>query len=407
MGSFDEEGVILPTQAQLDFLSTMASHIAVSIDRITQTQERARAEAEIIRNNQNQKIINTLLQSSLKNIPLYQILEHALGVILSTPWLSVLPRGAIFLIDENNSDLKMVAQRNLSEDLQITCAIVKSGICLCGRAGEKKETLFSTSKDLEHETHIDGEEPHSHYNVPIILGDKLQGLFVLYLSAEHLRDEKEVEFLTAVANTLAGLIDRVKAQERIKRINADLILAYDSTLEGWAKALELRDKETGDHTLRVAEITVALARAIGLPESELAHIWRGALLHDIGKMSIPDATLKKEGSLNKEEWKIMRQHPQNAYDMLSSIPYLKQALDIPYCHHEKWDGSGYPHGLKGEEIPLSARMFSVVDVWDALRSDRPYRSAWDERKVVGYIRERAGIEFDAQIVDAFFKLIAQ
>ena len=159
--------------------------------------------------------------------------------------------------------------------------------------------------------------------------------------------------------------------------------------------------------MRVAEITVALARAIGLPESELAHIWRGALLHDIGKMSIPDATLKKEGSLNKEEWKIMRQHPQNAYDMLSSIPYLKQALDIPYCHHEKWDGSGYPHGLKGEEIPLSARMFSVVDVWDALRSDRPYRSAWDERKVVGYIRERAGIEFDAQIVDAFFKLIAQ
>jgi len=407
MGSFGDEKIYAPSPIELAFLSAMASHIAISIDRITQTYERVRAEAEIIRNNQNQKIINTLLQSGLKNIPLYQKLEHALDVILSTPWLSVLPRGAIFLADENNSDLKMVAQRNLSEDLQTACAIVKSGLCLCGRAGEKKETLFSTSKDLEHETHTDGEEPHSHYNVPIILGDKLQGLFVLYLSAEHLRNEKEVEFLTAVANTLAGLIDRAKAQERIKRINAELVLAYDLTLEGWAKALDLRDKETGDHTIRVAELTVDLARAMGVSDDELTHIWRGALLHDIGKMSIPDTTLKKTDTLSPKEWEIMRKHPQNAYDMLSSIPYLERALDIPYCHHEKWDGSGYPRGLKGEEIPLSARIFSVVDVWDALRSDRPYRSAWDERKVIGYIRERAGIEFDSQIVDAFFKMIAK
>ncbi|MBT6324206.1 MAG: HD domain-containing protein [Candidatus Marinimicrobia bacterium] len=129
--------------------------------------------------------------------------------------------------------------------------------------------------------------------------------------------------------------------------------------------------------------------------------------HDIGKMSIPDATLKKEGSFSKEEWKIMRQHPQNAYDMLSSIPYLEQALDIPYCHHEKWDGSGYPRGLKGEDIPLSARMFSVVDVWDALCSDRPYRLAWEEDKVIDYIRKRAGVEFDPKVVDAFLKLVCK
>ena len=406
MGSFGSEKTYAPMLSDLDFLSAMASHIAISIDRITQTHERARAEAEVIRNSENQSIINTLLQLGLKDSHLHRKLQDALNIIFSTPWLSVIPKGAVFLANEENGELMMVAHRNLEEALQTSCAIVKPGVCLCGKAAQSRELRFSTSGDLQHETHIDGEEPHSHYNVPIMLGNKLQGLFVLYLKEEHIRDEVEVEFLSSVANTLAGLIDRAKAQEKIKRINADLILAYDSTLEGWAKALDLRDKTTGDHTLRVAELTVALARAIGIPESELAHIWRGALLHDIGKISIPDATLKKEGSFNKEEWEIMRQHPQNAYDMLSSISYLERALDIPYCHHEKWDGSGYPRGLKGEEIPLSARIFSVVDVWDALRSDRPYRSAWEEEKVIDYIQKRSGTAFDLQVVDAFFKMIA-
>jgi len=403
LGSFGDEKIYAPTSSELDFLSAMASHIAISIDRITQTYERARAEAEIIRNNQNQKIINTLLQMTLESTPLHKKLDRALDVILSTPWLSILPKGAIFLVDEGN--LKMVVHRNLEKDLQTACAIVKPGVCLCGKAGKKKELLFSTSEDLEHETHIDGEKPHSHYNVPIMLGNKLLGLFVLYLPVEHTSDENEAEFLSTIASTLAGLIDRAIAQEKIKQINADLMLAYDLTLEGWAKALDLRDKETGEHTLRVAEVTVELARSMGTPDDDLVHIWRGALLHDIGKMSIPDATLKKEGRFSKEEWKIMRQHPQNAYDMLSSIPYLKQALDIPYCHHEKWDGSGYPRGLKGGDIPLSARMFSIVDVWDALRSDRPYRLAWEEEKIIDYIRERAGVEFDPKVVDAFFKLV--
>jgi PAS domain S-box-containing protein/putative nucleotidyltransferase with HDIG domain len=404
-GSFGDEDILVPTAAELDFLSAMASHIIISIDRITQTQERARAEAKIIRNNQNQNIINTLLQLGLQDIRLNQKLDIALNVILSTPWLSILPKGAIFIADEENGKLTMVAHENLEESLQTSCAVVKPGICLCGRAAQSGELRFSTSGDLQHETHIDGEEPHSHYNVPIMLGDKLQGLFVLYLEEEHAQDESEVEFLMAIAHTLAGLIDRAKAQEKIKRINADLILAYDSTLEGWAKALDLRDKETGEHTLRVAELTVELARSIGVPENELIHIWRGALLHDIGKMSIPDTTLKKEDSLSAQEWDIMRQHPQNAYDMLASIPYLEKALDIPYCHHEKWNGRGYPRGLKGEDIPLAARIFSLVDVWDALRSDRPYRLAWDDEKVITYIQERAGVDFDPNIVDAFFKLV--
>jgi PAS domain S-box-containing protein/putative nucleotidyltransferase with HDIG domain len=407
MGSFGNEDLYVPTPSELDFLSAMASHIAISIDRITQTDQRARAEAEIIRSNQNQTIINTLLQLALQDISLTEKLEQALEIILSTPWFSILPKGAIFLADKEDDTLKMIVHSNLDQGLQIACAIVKPGICLCGKAAADQELLFSASGSPHHKAHVGESEEHSHYNVPISLGKRLLGIFVLYLPKEHSSDKKEIEFLRTVANTLAGLIDRAKAQEKIKSMNADLILAYDSTLEGWAKALDLRDKETGDHTLRVAELTVNLARSMGTPNENLLHIWRGALLHDIGKMSIPDTTLKKADSLTTEEWETMRQHPQNAYDMLSSIPYLEKALDIPYCHHEKWDGSGYPRGLKGEDIPFAARIFSVVDVWDALRSDRPYRLAWEDEKVVRYIRERAGVEFDPQVVDAFFALVGK
>jgi HD-GYP domain-containing protein (c-di-GMP phosphodiesterase class II) len=181
----------------------------------------------------------------------------------------------------------------------------------------------------------------------------------------------------------------------------ELMLAYDSTLEGWSQALDLRDKETEGHTRRVTVATARLAQQMGLGAGELVHVKRGAMLHDIGKMGIPDSILLKPGPLTEEEWKVMRLHPVYAYKMLSPIPFLRPAIDIPYCHHEKWDGSGYPSGLKGEEIPLAARIFMVVDVWDALRSDRPYRRAWSEEKVRGYIGKLAGTHFDPDVVQAF------
>jgi len=169
----------------------------------------------------------------------------------------------------------------------------------------------------------------------------------------------------------------------------------------------LRDKETEGHTQRVTELTLKLARAMGLTNSDLVHIRRGALLHDIGKMGVPDGILFKEGPLTEEEWKIMRQHPRFAYEMLSPIEYLRPALDIPYCHHEKWDGSGYPRGLKGEEIPLAARLFAVVDVYDALTSDRPYRPAWPRQKTLEHIRQLSGSHFDPQVVETFMELLAE
>jgi HD-GYP domain-containing protein (c-di-GMP phosphodiesterase class II) len=191
----------------------------------------------------------------------------------------------------------------------------------------------------------------------------------------------------------------------LKRANIGLAMAHEMTLEGWAKALELRDVETEGHSERVTSMTIRLARTMGMSTDLLPHLHRGALLHDIGKMGIPDRILLKPGTLDTAEWEIMRLHPVYAQQMISPIVYLAPALDIPYCHHEKWDGSGYPRALRGEEIPLSARIFAVVDVYDALSSNRPYRSAWPKEQIIRYIRKNSGSHFDPYVVQVFLSII--
>ena len=199
----------------------------------------------------------------------------------------------------------------------------------------------------------------------------------------------------------------VEQQAALKELNSELLTAYDKTIEGWSKALDLRDKETEGHTQRVTDLAIKLARAVGIPEADLEHVRRGALLHDIGKMSVPDSILLKPDKLTDEEWVIMRNHPVYAYQWLSSIKFLEPALCIPYCHHEKWDGTGYPRGLKGDQIPLTARIFAIVDVWDALCSDRPYRLAWPKDKAFLHITEQSGKHFDPQVVETFMKNIGK
>jgi putative nucleotidyltransferase with HDIG domain/PAS domain S-box-containing protein len=192
---------------------------------------------------------------------------------------------------------------------------------------------------------------------------------------------------------------------RVRARTHELEEAYETTLEGWARALELRDKETEGHSRRVTEITLQIARAMKLTEEEIEHIRRGAILHDIGKMSVPDEILHKPGKLTNEEREIIKEHPITAYNLLSPISFLKKALEIPYSHHEKWDGTGYPQKLKGEEIPLAARIFAVADVWDALGSDRCYNQAWSREKVIAHFAEQSGRHFDPIVVNTFFSLI--
>ncbi|MDO9088283.1 MAG: PAS domain S-box protein [Anaerolineaceae bacterium] len=204
---------------------------------------------------------------------------------------------------------------------------------------------------------------------------------------------------------LSVIEDQKITEDELKRLAKDLLVAYDSTLQGWSSALELREQETAGHSRRVVALTLEIARSLGVEGEDLAHIERGALLHDIGKMGIPDRILLKPGPLSDEEWVEMRKHPNYAYNLLSKIDFLKQAIDIPYSHHERWDGSGYPQGLTGENIPLAARIFAVVDIWDALGSDRPYRPAWKRKEIMNYIQDISGKHLDPKIVSVFFNII--
>jgi putative nucleotidyltransferase with HDIG domain len=255
----------------------------------------------------------------------------------------------------------------------------------------------------------------------MLMGEEALGSIAVYSQFPRQWSEDEIRLLSLLANQTAIAIEntRLLEAEHTARKHAevlhlqtiqqsqDIILAYDTTIEGWSRALDLRDKETEEHTLRVTNLTIQLAQAFGISDVELKHIRRGALLHDIGKMGIPDNILRKSGALSDDERAMMHQHPQLAYEMLSPIAYLLPALDIPYCHHEKWDGTGYPRGLMREEIPLAARIFTVVDVFDALTSDRPYRPAWTKNKAIEYIRQQAGSHFDPRVVDVFLNLIGK
>jgi len=214
----------------------------------------------------------------------------------------------------------------------------------------------------------------------------------------------DLGMISAFANQAAVAIDNARLFDDLQKSNAELEIAYQATLEGWVRALDMRDKETEGHTQRVTTLTQRLAQLMGVDDAALLHITRGALLHDIGKMAIPDGILLKPGELTTEERILIQRHPVYAYQMLSPIKFLLPALDIPYCHHERWDGSGYPRKLKGEEIPFAARIFSVVDVWDALVSDRPYRKGLAPASVKKSIREESGTHFDPRVVDAFLEL---
>ncbi len=232
---------------------------------------------------------------------------------------------------------------------------------------------------------------------------------LLFLFGRHQPEapERWEYYLDALISELSVGLAYVSTLEKLRRAQLDLEQAYDATIEALARAVEMRDFETEHHTRRVTELTVRLARAMGIPEEEIVHIRRGALLHDIGKLAIPDRILLKPGPLDEKEWAVMRMHPVLAYEMLKDIAYLQPALVIPYCHHERWDGSGYPRGLKGEEIPLPARIFAVADVWDALTHKRPYRPAWSPRKALEYICEQAGKHFDPRVVEVFYRVILE
>jgi len=247
----------------------------------------------------------------------------------------------------------------------------------------------------------------SYIGLPLIAKGELVGVLEVFHRSSLDPSAEWLDFLHTLAGQAAIAINHINLINELQQSNKELIQAYDEIIEGWAQALELRDEATEGHSRRVEQLTISIARKFGFEGMELANIRRGALLHDIGKMGVPDHILRKEGELTDAEWNLMKKHPIFARDLLAPIEYLQSAVDIPYCHHEKWDGTGYPRGLKGEEIPLPARIFAVVDVWDALHSKRSYRDAMEDQKVLDYIKDQAGKHFDPQVVDIFLKIIGE
>jgi HD-GYP domain-containing protein (c-di-GMP phosphodiesterase class II) len=268
------------------------------------------------------------------------------------------------------------------------------------------EDLLNSKRNLPRKAAFLADNFQGYFGLPLKAKGKIVGVMELFRKTTFQVDPEWINYAETVGTQTAIAVDNSMLFTNLQKANRELTLAYDTTLEGWAGALELRDHETEGHSRRVVDLTMALAKEMGIPKSEWIHIKRGALLHDIGKMGVPDEILQKPGKLSDEEQEVMRRHPLYAEQWLKRIRYLRPALNIPIYHHERWDGSGYPYELKQNDIPLAARLFAVVDVWDALNSDRPYRDAWLEEDVKDYLRQQAGIQFDPEIVETFLEMIA-
>jgi PAS domain S-box-containing protein len=394
------------------FLETLASSAAIAIENarlFTETQERLHRlsalhsiDAAIGASVDTSVTLNIVLENIMTELkgdaaavllfnPLTRMLEYATGRGFHVHTIE----GVRLRLGEGLAGLSALQRRAINiADLQ--------------KVDEVEQVMEhpvpgSASLPLQY---LEGENFVAYHAIPLIAKGQIQGVLEIFRRSPMQVDQEWTNFFEMLAGQTAIAIDNGRLFENLQQSNLELTLAYDATIQGWSQALELRDEDTEGHTLRVTDLTLSLIQAMGIEEVETEHARRGSLLHDIGKIAIPDSILLKPGPLDEREWSVMRQHPQYAYNLLFPITYLRPAIHIPYCHHEKWDGSGYPRGIKGEEIPIVARIFAIVDVYDALISNRPYRPAWTREKAMEYIREQAGMHFDPKVVKAFMTLMA-
>ena len=387
------------SERNAELLGTIGNLAAVAIEN-ARLYEQTQARLERIKSLRK-------IDVSITDSPM---LEATLGVILDqvTSQLSV-DAAVILVLNRASETLEYAAGQGFqTQALQHTRLQIGEGYAgqaALNRARVEVQNLDHRETDFLRSPMFSREGFKVYFGVPLIAKNSVQGVLEVFLRTDHKPNSEWLDFLEALSGQAAIAIYNAKLFKDLEESNDNLVHAYDQTIEGWSLAMDLRDEETEGHTRRVTDLTLHLSRLMEIDEDHLLHIRRGALLHDIGKMGIPDHILLKPGKLTEDEWAIMRKHPTFAYEMLSRIEYLKPALDIPYAHHEKWDGSGYPRGLKGEEIPLAARIFAIVDVYDALTSDRPYRKAWSQEQALDYIREQSGSHFDPQVVQVFMHLI--
>jgi PAS domain S-box-containing protein len=378
---------------EVRLLASMADIAANAIHRASlyeQTEQRLQRLSAL-------RTIDAAITAS-QDLPatLYTILEQ------TTRHLGV-DAAAILLFKPSSQTLEYAASRGFVSNA-ITHTRLQLGESHAGQAAAERRlvralNLAEPPGDPARAAMVGAENFVSYYGVPILSKGQIKGVLEIFNRAPLVPDLEWEGFLEALAGEAAIAMDNATLLEDVQRANVNLTQAYDATIEGWARSLEVRDHTPG-HTQHVTDLTLGLARVLGISDGEMVNVRRGAILHDIGKISIPDSTLTKPEPLTGQDLELMRRHPDNAYKILAGIPYLRPALDIPYCHHEQWDGHGYPRGLAGEEIPLQARIFAVVDTWDELR----HRKSIPEEQVRQRLQQLAGTQFDPAVVDTFLKM---
>jgi PAS domain S-box-containing protein len=401
-----KDGSAFPVEVRTRLLPYAGREVRVSA--IRDISERREAEAEIRRQLERLAILRRIDSSIAANAELAVTLGLIIDELLAE--LGVAAAG-ILVLHADGATLRFAAGRGFHSDVyrttQIPLADSFAGVVMRERRTYAVTELANSPAGFSLSGFMRMEGFETYLAAPLIAKGEVNGVLEVFHTGSLGDDVNWKGFLEALAGQAAIAIDNATLLAGIQCTAAELAQAYETTLEGWSRALELRDRETQGHTLRVTELAVRLGREMGMAGEDLAQLRRGALLHDIGKVAIPDSILFKPGQLNDEEWAIMRRHTVYARDLLEPIPYLRPALAVPYCHHERWDGQGYPRGLQGEGIPLAARVFAVVDAWDALSSDRPYRAAWPKDEVIQHIRDNAGHHFDPHVVEAFVRLLGQ
>lgn len=315
----------------------------------------------------------------------------------------------VLLLNPNTRLLEYVAGLGFrTRNLRHVPVMIGQGFA--GQAALERRTVSipdfeSQLAELQSAPAILQEKFTSYHAIPLIAKGQVKGVLEIYRRSPTEPDEEWVEFLATLAGQAAVAIDSGSLFQELQRSNAELTLAYDAALESWAQFLEISGRETREHVFRVVDLSIRLAQFLHISDSDLVHYRRGALLHDIGKVGIPEAILNKPGPLDEAEWLVVRNYPNLSYQMLASLQHLGPALDIPHYHHERWNGSGYPYGLRGEQIPFSARIVGLVDVYDALQAKRPYRPAWSKEAALEYVRRQSGTLFDPTIVDGFLEIM--
>ncbi|MEO5951141.1 MAG: HD domain-containing phosphohydrolase [Chloroflexia bacterium] len=378
----------------------------LAIALVQDITEVKRSQEEISKQLERLNALRTIDNAITASFDLSQTLDVVLQQV--THQLKV-DAADVLVLNQRTGTLDFAAGRGFGEDASsfVFGPSHSAFYMTLARRSALERTMIQIPDLSEHKSEIpteSSEDFRAYFALPLMSKGKVVGVLEIYNRSTLSPQPAWLHFMETLAGQTAIAVDNALLFQDLQRYNIELSLAYDTTLEGWSRALDLRDKETEGHTRRVTDMTVRLARTMGIDDATMVHIRRGALLHDIGKMGIPDAILLKPGSLTDAESEIMRLHPVYAYELLSPISFLRPSLDIPHYHHERWDGTGYPRGLAGEEIPLAARIFAVVDVYDALRSDRPYRTAWPEERVMQHIRSLSGTHFDPHVADAFQRM---